>query len=93
MSFLQNSQPVLGFDYFTKPNSNISALSNIAAEIDISKHQLRLEEDSLSFSRDKSKEMDSIIHSFLSNHDQSQTHPQIDHNFVKKEKMLINSLE
>jgi hypothetical protein len=31
LSFLQNSQPVLAFDYFTKANSNISALSNIAA--------------------------------------------------------------
>lgn len=46
-----------------------------------------IEEDSLSFSRDKSKETDSIIHSFLS-HDQSL----FNHNFVKKENIFINSL-
>jgi hypothetical protein len=43
------------------PNPNLSALSIIPARPSFP------EEDSLSLSRDKSKEADSIIHSFLSN--------------------------
>ena len=60
---------MLNFSYFNKPSSNVSALSNII-QCDPSKqftNEPHVDEDSLSLSRDKSKEMDSIIHSFLSN--------------------------
>ena len=50
------------------------------------KNDIILEEDSLNFSRDKSKDVDSIIHSFLS-HDQS-----VHHNFNKKDNIVIQSL-
>lgn len=84
--FIQSSLP-LSFDYFNKQNSSLSQINHETSMLKDNKNGTLLEEDSLSFSRDKSKETDSIIHSFLS-HDQSL----ISHNFMKKENNLINSL-
>jgi len=49
-----NSVP-LNFDYFNKP-INLSSLSHIPNNIETCKHsKMAIDEDSLSFSRDKSK--------------------------------------
>ena len=50
-----NSVP-LNFDYFSKP-INISSISQIPNNLETCKHsKMAIEDDSLSFSRDKSKE-------------------------------------
>jgi hypothetical protein len=82
-----NSVP-LNFDYFSKP-INISSISQIPNNLETCKHsKMAIEDDSLSFSRDKSKEAESLINSFLS-HDQSI----INHNFIKKEPIHASSLD
>lgn len=91
MFFLQNSAALLNYSYYNKQQTNISAMSNIMPAEPSRQFgsEPQIEEDSLSLSRDRSKEMDSIIHSFLSNNDHSIHQP----NFTKKDTILINSLQ
>jgi len=77
---MNNSIPLFDFDYLQKQTQNISSFSHIH-EKDSQKNikSIHIEEDSLSLSRDKSKEADSVINSFL-----SQDQSILPHNFMKK---------
>jgi len=77
---MKNSIPLFDFDYLQKQTQNLSNFSQINDK-DSQKNMksIHIEEDSLSLSRDKSKEADSVMHSFL-----SQDQSILPHNFMKK---------
>lgn len=89
MSFLQGNPSLISYDYFSKQITT-TAMPSMQNWVRAEQNKDSLnEENSLSFSRDKSKELDSIINSFLSNTEHSF---QQNGNFLKKDNILINSL-